>query len=372
MKKRIFISTIIVLSIIFSVKSQEDCDQYIQTIDSLIKEDNLFLYRRNQPSLDCELVLLNYTNNKGYLGDSIQFEIEEILDYLAESGIQKEIREQAINELFLRSYGFSIRANYHLNKSDFNQQARARLVTLLRKQYSREEEERYVKHYTRYIFADTIFFAQLTYQELEKNKSLHYENTRDSIIIDVLEKYKNQLYNNYEGYSIHLPLLMGWLDMKECVPLLDSIQNVDGDVSTMIALARLGDKQYQQFFMEQEKNDLFIAFYIGTQDLIAKYGEELYSDEKRYFIMGPPDTNEEIPIVYNVILELQEYIANFPQLIEPKTRIWYQRDIDALPTGVLEEARRWMKENKGNYIISDDFDPYFNNLRLGEYRKKNK
>ena len=368
MNKRIFISIIIVLTVNFSVKSQDDCTFYIQEIDSLVKAKGLSIYRQNKPSIDCELELLNYTDNKGYLGDSIEFKIKEILRYLAKYGAPKEIRERAINELLLRSYRFSTGINYHLNKSDFNLMARERLVNLLRKQYTRKEEERYVKHYTRAIFADTIFFTQLTYQELEKDKSLNYENTRDSIIAGVLEKYKNQLYNNYDGYSIHLPLLMGWLDMKECIPLLDSIQNVEGDISTMITLARLGNKQYQQFFMEQEKIDLYIAFYIGTQDLIAKYGEELYSDEKRYFIMGPPDTNEEIPIVYNVILELQEYIANFPQLIEPKTRIWYQRDIDALPVGVLEEAKRWMRENKGNYIISDDFIPDITNLTLGKFR----
>jgi len=357
MTKRILIACLISSSAIFQLKSQEECDIYLQKIEISINLSE-FDIREDAPSIMCEPILLAYLEGKGYLGDSTEYDTKEILRYLAKYGTEKETRESAINGLLQRNYRFNIGDNYSFDKSDFNQQARERLITLLRKQYTQEEEEQYIKYQTRYIFADTIYFAQLTYLELEKNKNLNYENTRDSIIADVLEEYKNELYNDSARYSIHLPLLMGWLGMKECIPLLDSIQNERGGMSTRIALARLGNKQYQQFFMEQEKIDLYTAFYIGTQDLIAKYGEELYSNEKRYFVMGPPDQNEQIPIVYSIILELQQNIANFPQLINTKV-IWTQKHIDALPAGVLEEARRWMKENKGNYIISENLDPEF-------------
>jgi len=224
-KKLILI--LMLLLVVFQIKSQEECDIYLQKIEISINLSEFDIYDDAPPTM-CEPVLLAYLEGKGYLGDSTEYDTKEILRYLAQYGAEKETRESAINGLLQRSYRFGIEDNYSFDKSDFNQQARERLITLLQKQYTQEEEERYVKYYTRYIFADTIYFARRTYEELKKNKDLNYENTRDSIITDVLEEYKNQLHNDSARYSIHLPLLMGWLDMKECIPLLDSIQNVRG------------------------------------------------------------------------------------------------------------------------------------------------
>jgi hypothetical protein len=99
---------------------------------------------------------------------------------------------------------------------------------------------------------------------------------------------------------------------------------------------------------------MYVAFYIGTQDLIEKFGNKLYSEEKDYFIQP----GESIPIVYNLIIDLQKNISNFPRLIN-ENYITKQKQIDDLPPDVLKKARQWMKENKGNYIISPDFSPYF-------------
>ena len=157
--------------------------------------------------------------------------------------------------------------------------------------------------------------------------------------------------------------------MRDYIPLLDSIQHVDGDVSVMLALARMGNKEYQEFFLNHKENNMYVNFYIGTQDLIAKYGNELYSEEKRILLSGAPESTTAVPIVYKVILELQKGILNFPKLITTNN-VFTQRGIDKLPPGVLEEARQWMKENKGNYIISPNFSPYFDNSTLKPYREK--
>ena len=361
MKRKVLLSCILLCFVIVNVVSQNECDQYILKVDSLIKVHNLSVYRKNKPDSQCENALLDFTKGKGYLGDSTVFYIIDILEYLSTESQSDIIRKRAVNELLLRNYGYKVRYPFEIKKEDFDERARKRLITLLRRQYSQEEEELYVKNYTKYIFADTFYIAQAAH---EINKP--YEDVKDSIRLAILNKYKTQLYE--ESYSIYIPLLMGWLGMREYIPLLDSIQNIDGDVSVMMALARMGNKEYQDFFLNHKENDMYVNFYIGTQDLIAKYGNELYSDKKRMIV----SRTEPIPIVYNVIIDLQNEILNFPKLINRKSYFILQKDIDNLPPGVLEEARQWMKENKGNYILNPDFRPSIDNFILKPYRNKDK
>ena len=366
MKTYFLINVLVFISI--STNAQTNCETYIHIIDSLIKERDLDINNRRPPSLDCEIPLLEYTKDKGYLGSasSSEFYIRSILSYLSKNGIPKTTREYAINDLLLRNYHFDVAGNYRFHKEDFDDQALLRLKNLLQKRYSPEEESRYIKHYTRFIFEDTLYISQMRYQEAQK-RDINYSNTKDSVTAVVLDRYKNRLYN--EDYSIHLPLLIGWFDFREFIPLLDSIQHADRNVPVQLALARMGNKQYQDYFLQWDNIDLPIAFYIGTQDLIAKFGEQLYSEEKRFYISGPPELTKKIPVKYNIIIDLQNNISNFPKLINRQFYICFQEDIDALPPDVLEKARQWMKENKGNYIVSADFEFYFMSGMFDKYRE---
>jgi hypothetical protein len=361
--KRVIPVKILLLLFNVVITAQTQCEQYIQRVDSLIKKKYFDIYDQGTEAADnCQSYLLGYTDDKGYLGDSTGYYITNILRYLSKKGETQTIREQAVNELLIRKYHYNISSIYYeFNKNDFNRQAKSRLKTLLRKQYTTEERNRYIEDKTKYIFEDTLYVSGIAY-DVFKKKHINYEKakdsvktaTKDSIKMAVLEKYSKKLYD--EGYSIHLPLLIGWLNMREYIPILDSIQKTYDNLSFKIALARLGNKKYQQDFLNQETTNMNIAFYIGTQELIAKYGEQLYSKEEKYFIQpGDP-----IPIVYNVIIDLQNNLSNFPKLIDEKIYLVRQKEIDELPPDTLEKARQWMKENKGKYIISPDFKPYFN------------
>ena len=61
-----------------SIYAQNECDRYILKVDSLIKADNLSIYRRNKPDSQCENALLDFTKGKGYLGDSTEFYIDRL------------------------------------------------------------------------------------------------------------------------------------------------------------------------------------------------------------------------------------------------------------------------------------------------------
>ena len=378
MKRKRLLSCLVLYFITASViHSQNECDRYVLKVDSLIKVDNLDIYGKHKPDSLCENTLFNYTKGKGYLGDSTEFYIRYIFDYLLRKGHSATIRKQAVNELLLRDYAFSVDdlVDIDIRKEDFDEKARKRLATLLRKQYTQEEEELYLKHSSRFITADTTYITQLAYSV---NKT--YREAKDSITQTLMDGYKKKLYG--KGYSIHLPILVGWLNMKDCIPLLDSIQNVDGDVSVMLALARMGNKKYQEYFLNHKENDMNVSFYIGTQDLIAKYGKELYSKETKVYISGsplPPKPGEfieidwdyynpQVPIAYNVIINLQNGIENFPRLINSNSIITSKSDRDKVPSNIVEKAQQWMKENNGNYIVNPDFLPSIDNYNLDLYR----
>ena len=351
--------------------NDEDCSQYINTIDSLIKTGNLYIYKYNHPSIACEYSLLGYTKGKGFLGDSISTDIREILNFLSLSGNLQTARETAINELLVRNYAFNVNLSYRVKKSDYNRQAWNRMATLLRKQYTDEEIKRYVNDMTFAVFKDTIIVSLRAHEAVRK-RNMEYYKAKDSITHAIIHKYERHLYER--GYSINLPLLIGWHNMREFIPLLDSIQNAgQGGVHFQLALARMGNKKYQEYLLKADKVNPNVAFYVGTQELIAKYGEELYSEEKRCFlsISGPPGIakNETGPIVYNEIIWLQKNLSGFPMLID-RHIIYSQAQIDALPPGTLEIARQWMKENTGKYIVSPEFYPDFTVYSLDEYEKR--
>ena len=355
------------------IYAQNECNWYILKVDSLIKADNLDIDGKHKPDSQCESILLDFTKDKGYLGDSTVSYISDILSYLSKNGTLKTTREQAINALLLRKYHFDIGRNYSFHKEDFNEQALARLKDLLRKRYTRVEETRYIQDDAKYMLKENRIKILATHEA--NKRQISYEEAKDSIIYSILSESRIKLYN--EGYSINLPLLIGWYNMREFIPLLDSIQDSGrGGIQFQLALARMGNKKYQDYFMQMANiEDQSIAFYIGTQDMIAKYGEQLYSEKKKVNVSGSMPyglggTNEQIPIKYNIIIDLQNNIANFPKLIDSKFYLGLLKDIDALPPDVVEKARQWMKGNKGKYIISPDFTPDFNNLILDKYRKQ--
>ncbi|MCL1943010.1 MAG: hypothetical protein FWF54_05620, partial [Candidatus Azobacteroides sp.] len=61
----------------------------------------------------------------------------------------------------------------------------------------------------------------------------------------------------------------------------------------------------------------------------------------------------------NTIIDLQNNISNFPKLTERSIYFGQPRDLKELPPDALDKARQWMKENKGNYQISERFRPLF-------------
>lgn len=372
MKKFVLVNVLLLCACIL-LHAQIDCEEYVKWVDSQIKTRDLYISnisKRDRPDVDCEIPLLEYTKGKGYIGDSTSFYINMILSYLSESGNIQTTREHAINELLLRNYHFDVDANYRFHKEDFNEQALSRLKNLLRKQYTQTEEMRYIQNDAQYLL-ESRRIDMLSDYEANK-RQISYEEAKDSIIYSINKKSKNKLYD--ERYSIHLPLLIGWHNMHEFIPLLDSIQNSgQGGIRFQIALARMGNKQYHDFLLNkqfQDHHDQYIAFYIGTQDFIAKYGELLYSEEEKFYISGSPELTKKIPLKYNIIIDLQSNIANFPKLIDRKFYICYLKDIDALPSDILEKARQWMKENRGNYVISPDFSPYFDVLMLKKYQER--
>ena len=81
MNKKILLSIVIMLIASSQVQSQNECDKYVQRVDSLIKVDALDISRKDKPERVCENVLLDYTKEKGYIDDENRSDILDILKY---------------------------------------------------------------------------------------------------------------------------------------------------------------------------------------------------------------------------------------------------------------------------------------------------
>lgn len=371
MKKIVFI---LILSLGIMQNMNAQCEPYIQKIDSLIKNGEYYSLwswgnkrGRYTPASECEQALLDYTERKGYYRDSNSTMIQNILSGLAWNAENKSVREDAINAYLDRCYAFDVSLPYLWKSEDFNRQAREHLKRFLRQQYTSDEIERYVKDFNKNLYKYHPLDSVAQYIAFENKQDFQY--VKDSILNADYEKPRKWL--SEEGYQIDIPLIMGWYHMHEMIPLLDSIWRADNDLSCAMALARMGNKECQEYFENGNRVYSNTAYYIGTQDMIYKYGKELYSKETRVYVSENPALrpgempksidyyNPKIPIAYNVIIDLQNNIINFPKLINRTIKIGSREELKRVPPGTLEKAQKWVEENKENYQIKKDFIPSF-------------
>lgn len=256
-----------------------------------------------------------------------------------------------------RVYAYQFEGYYGWQKDDFDLQAKNHLIRLLRKQYTPEEIERFIQIDTKFSLNSEYLEEQIQ-RVIQINKHPEqYIQIKDSIIAYHQDKSREYFFKR--GYSIDLPILIGWLDMRETIPLLDSLAK-QNDVSSKLALARMGHKEYYNFFVtEAKKASLDIAFYLKSQELIALYGEDLYSNEEAMFLSGRSPDVGPIPIVYNVIINLQNYLDNFPRFFDRKIHFGLPKEVKDIPSRVVVEAQKWMKENRGHYKVRENYIPRF-------------
>jgi len=339
---------------------EPNCENYIQRIDSLIQQGD-YLYFDDQrlmiqPAENCESALLGFTENKGYYGNSTiyQNQINNILRYLSGSAVNKNIREKSINALLDRSYAFDVNSSFRWNKEDFDAQAKLHLIRLLKREYLPLEIERYVKESNKYKYVYQPSDSVAEYIAVENN--LDFQHVKDSILKADYEKLEKDLLE--KKYENLLPVFISWLDMKECIPLLDSMYRVDKNMALAMALARLGVKEYRQYFENAKVVYRDVAFYIGTQEMIYKYGKEVLSDKQKQYLWSDSPEAGPVLIAYNVIIDFQNYIEGFPRLINRNIYVDIPKYAKAVNPEVLQQANKWIEENRGHYKLKE-FYPRF-------------
>jgi len=146
--------------------------------------------------------------------------------------------------------------------------------------------------------------------------------------------------------------------MKECIPLLDSMYRVDKNTALAMALARLGVKESRKYFENAKVVYRDVAFYIGTQEMIYKYGKEVLSDRQKQYLWSDSPEAGPVPIAYNVVIDFQNCIEGFPHLINSNIYVEMPKDAKAINPEVLQQANKWIEENKGHYKLKE-FYPSF-------------
>ena len=258
----------------FTSTAYGQCNDVIRVIDSLVLQRSgvdpaSWLYNRKQTP-DCELAILEYAKGKGYYGDSIRPKIIDILTHLSGRGSTKDVRSKFIHAYLDRMYAYHFDGYYSWQKDDYDLQAKNHLIRLLRREYTPEEVERFVQVNTKSALSPENLEEQVQREMYISKRFDQYAQIKDSIIASHLEQSRE--YLSKRGYSIDLPILMGWLDMRETIPLLDSLAK-QNDLSSKLALARMGNQEYYDYFVNNTKKaDLDIAFYLNSQELIARYG----------------------------------------------------------------------------------------------------
>jgi hypothetical protein len=279
------------------------------------------------------------------------------LTHLSGNGGTQEVRSKFINAYLGRLYAYQFDGYYGWKKKDYDLQAKNHLIRLLRREYTPEEIERLVQVHTKYSLSPEYLEEQIQRVMQKNNSPDQYAHIKDSII--AYHQNESREYLSKRGYSIDLPILMGWLDMRETIPLLDSLSK-QNDLCSKLALARMGNKEYYDYFVNNAREaSLSIAFYLNSQELIAQYGEHLYSKEEFMFESCHSPVCGPIPVVYNYMINLQKFLENFPRFFDRDIHFGFPSEVKDIPPSVVEEAQKWMKDNKGNYKMRENFVPKF-------------
>ena len=141
---------------------------------------------------------------------------------------------------------------------------------------------------------------------------------RDSLLTDVIYRLAKESFESLQ-ISNEMIKMIGFLDMKECVPTLK--QQLSGcignerrrerEIAYRHALARLGDKEQRQYLLDNlmEEFDRRDFSYFREDEIMWKYIEVNYSFDKYFW----PTGDSSCPIALLIMSDIYPYITDVPE-----------------------------------------------------------
>lgn len=354
--------TLVILLLLHNVlfaQQKKTFESYKCKIDSLVKLN-----------LKYELPNFNILLNTGYDWQIVEYTkkyqfdtVATTRDYaailiktLGKASANKDFRKFAVNSLLEGFFLSEYSSPFGFNRSDFNAEAKQKIVTLITRPKTDLEIEIFLTSaWNTNKRNNEEYMDGLIKIELKKsNRS--YNEIFDSLKNDYFINWKID-FTNQKIPSLYKAI--GWLEMKDQIPFLEAqlqdstvINYPDKEIVYWItaSLIRMGQIEY---YSDRFKNDDYLSWFLMQQEGYARSLQNLYSDKS--ILCTSPDI--EMKEYLNALDKMQRELLNYPKKfwIEIDPMFWCGRDplIDK-PKGFLEKVRKWAKKHEGKYEISPD------------------
>ena len=244
--------------------------------------------------------------------------------------------KQILLELYLQFYFYPYRENnilewhYHdLNmKNNYTPKAKKRIVEILEGKKTQKEYDIWLQYYN--SFPDEFNSTKKDAIRLMKRREIQNDEVLKQIYDSLRNEYAKEHSKRYfEALQIEPDLIkiIGFLDMKECVPILqkhlqeglDNNNIGEPERSYRFALAKLGDAIQRQYVLDNhmdiEEFDGNLFAYFRDDEMMWKYIEVNYSSGK--IIHNGSESS--YPASYATMDNVYPFIKNLPEeLVSPR------------------------------------------------------
>ena len=275
--------------------------------------------------------------------------------------------KQMLMELYLQYYFYpgtqQIIVSYESgSQSYYTKKAKQRIVGILEGKKTKEEYDIYLKLNKLAYDSYSVLWKEAA--QIMKKREIQNDTVlkqiRDSIATDYI-------YRNTESYFESLLIepelikMIGLLDMKECIPVLQQNlllcpeeQDRTRERAYRWALARLGDKEQRQYirdnFMDYPYFNHSDFAYFRDDEMVWKYIDINYS-WNRYF---QPFGDSSLPIALKTMSDVYPFIKNLPKELEYP----YSSDMSDNYKWT-KELYEWLMENKPNVKLDYEGEKKF-------------
>jgi hypothetical protein len=249
---------------------------------------------------------------------------------------------QHLLELYLQYYFYPTKNSndtyvvddfyYDLNRQkNYTVKSKQRILEILKGEKTEKEFELWLK-YRQSLMTGANIEKGSTYwriaERLMKKREIQNDNVCRQIMDSIItEDVYNAAKREFAKLKIsnYLILMTGFLDMKECIPVLQSqlqtaIENDDmwkrRERAIRFALARLGDKEQRNYVMENMMSyDYFHRDYFSyfrDDEVMWKCIDVNYNSKETISIFG----DFSIPASLKVMCDVSAYVKNIPEELD--------------------------------------------------------
>jgi len=324
---------------------------YLKKIDSIMRKEYSPVY---QKEIIKKLVRFKKNSNE---------DIRSLVTYwlslfVKDKRCNLEIRQLAAFHKIDMLYFCCCGIGESYTRNIYNKKIIKRMVELL-KGMSEEERQMNLKSFIELDTANIHNIEQV--QKLMKKRNISKEKAWDMYIKKKSNFYDSLICKPLCNTYFKFPLLiktLGWLDVKECIPILKDMlkdsscsQSKKYKEAIYYALARMGDKEMEnQIFQWRDFDFIYFKSKEACLAYLNSINETDYEDWSPEYSEGEwPQSNSAIDRVIRVTY----IIENFPEHYFEKLKEVESEEDKEKANNLAKQAIQWIIENKDNLQLRD-------------------